>query len=347
MLDPQQSWFVEPGANALDQWNRESIATLIAEMRRATGARVFVATNDRAGVVLLESLAQLSAQNAPAGALLVSPNLFEQTPAPGEPGVFAPAVNFTTLPVFLFVPERSVMRLRAAELADAFAAGGAPVWLERLADARDRFFFRPDATPTEAALGAELAARITRALPRLAASTPAAPPSRPTATVAATHSPAASPAAPTRVLLPYRGALENPGLSRPDLDGNTQDLADYRGRVVLLNFWASWCPPCVHEIPSMARVQERLRAQGFAILAVNLGENPADIRAFLERHPVNFPVLVDPDQAEPHRWRVFAFPTSYLLDKTGRIRFAVAGGIDWEETAALAAIEGLLAEPSP
>lgn len=69
----------------------------------------------------------------------------------------------------------------------------------------------------------------------------------------------------------------------------------------------------------------------FDILAVNLGEDKSSIETFLQQHPVNFSVLLDPGQTQPKQWKVFAFPTSYLLDKNGRIRYSVAGGIDWNE----------------
>ena len=118
------------------------------------------------------------------------------------------------------------------------------------------------------------------------------------------------------------------------------DLA--RGEVTLVNFWASWCPPCVHEMPSMSRLNDDYREQPFTILAINLGERIEDIQNFLQQHPVNFPVLLDPQQQLPRQWKVFAFPTSYIIDKQGRIRYSVAGGIDWTSDEAKRAIQGLL-----
>jgi len=98
----------------------------------------------------------------------------------------------------------------------------------------------------------------------------------------------------------------------------------------LINFWASWCSPCIHEIPSMTKLQDTFGSNLISILAINLGEEKGSIETFLAHHPVNFTVLLDPGQSQPKRWKVFAFPTSYLLDKEGIIRYTVAGAIDWD-----------------
>ena len=146
----------------------------------------------------------------------------------------------------------------------------------------------------------------------------------------------------TGSLREYTGQFRPPDFSLVDLSGQQHSLAGHRGKVVLINFWASWCPPCVHEMPSMSRLNDDYREQPFTILAINLGERIEDIQNFLQQHPVNFPVLLDPQQQLPRQWKVFAFPTSYIIDKQGRIRYSVAGGIDWTSDEAKRAIQGLL-----
>jgi thiol-disulfide isomerase/thioredoxin len=146
-----------------------------------------------------------------------------------------------------------------------------------------------------------------------------------------------------RELAPYTGAAQPPALVLKDLAGQTHDLGAYRGKVVVLNFWATWCPPCVREMPSMQKLSERLRDRPFVMLAVNMGESDDEIRAFLGRVPVSFPILPDRDGSVLKRWRVFAFPTSFVLDPEGRIRLAAFGEVDWEDPAERAKIEALFA----
>jgi thiol-disulfide isomerase/thioredoxin len=136
-----------------------------------------------------------------------------------------------------------------------------------------------------------------------------------------------------------------PALNLPALAGGQLDLAQMRGRVVLVNFWAVWCPPCRKEMPSMARLADRLAGRPFTLLGVNVGESPEEIQAFLKEVPVNFPIALDAEGARLKPWQVFAFPTSYVVDKRGRIRLGLFGSIEWDSPEAVARLEALLAEP--
>lgn len=142
--------------------------------------------------------------------------------------------------------------------------------------------------------------------------------------------------------LPARPA---PALALPALDGGGVTLADLRGRVVLVNFWAVWCPPCRKEMPSMGRLADRLAGKPFTILGVNVGETPEEIRAFLRQVPVNFPIVLDSEGANLKAWSVFAFPTSYVVDKKGQLRLGLFGSIEWDDPDAVARLEALIAEP--
>lgn len=151
---------------------------------------------------------------------------------------------------------------------------------------------------------------------------------------------AAAGAAPLREL----PASAAPELTLPDMEGVPVSVESLRGRVVLVNFWAVWCPPCRKEMPSMARLAKQLADQPFTILGVNVGESPEEIQAFLRQVPVNFPILLDREARYLKPWRVFAFPTSYVLDKQGRFRLGLFGSIEWDDPHAVARIKALLAE---
>ena len=141
-----------------------------------------------------------------------------------------------------------------------------------------------------------------------------------------------------------RPATLAPELKAQDLAGATKTLADYRGKVVLLNFWASWCPPCLREMPSMERLRVKMAGRPLAVVALDSAETRADVDAFLAKMQVGFPILLDPDGSNTKRWKVFALPTTFLLDASGRIRYVLTGPTEWDEGEALAKIEALLAE---
>jgi len=121
-----------------------------------------------------------------------------------------------------------------------------------------------------------------------------------------------------------------PSLALRDLQGKEHKLADYRGKVVLLNFWATWCDPCREEMPSMQRLQDKLAGQPFAILAIDYGEGAARISDFLKKIPVRFTVLLDRDTSAATAWKVKVLPTTLVLDPQQRIRYSVVGDLEWD-----------------
>jgi thiol-disulfide isomerase/thioredoxin len=133
-----------------------------------------------------------------------------------------------------------------------------------------------------------------------------------------------------RELKPYKGG-ETPPLELRDLDGKMQNLQDYRGKVVLVNFWATWCPPCRAEMPSMQRLRAKLAGKPFVILAVDMGEAGEQVRAYLKEIKVDFTVPMDTGGKALKQWKVFAFPTSYLVDPDGKIRYALFGSMEWDD----------------
>ena len=120
-----------------------------------------------------------------------------------------------------------------------------------------------------------------------------------------------------------------------DLDGKEHKLSDYRGKVVFLNFWATWCPPCRAEIPSMGRLNEVMGSKDFVILAVNADENIKDLEAFVKEVPHNFTVLSDADGKIQNLYKVFKFPETFVIDRQGNIVEHIIGARDWSSTEAL------------
>jgi thiol-disulfide isomerase/thioredoxin len=138
--------------------------------------------------------------------------------------------------------------------------------------------------------------------------------------------------------------------SLADLKGNSHALADYRGKVVVVNFWASWCSPCITEIPSLRDLQEQLAAKPVVILAVNYMEGKFKVHKFTGMVEMPFQVLLDPDGATFKAWGAEVLPTSFLLDAEGRVRHWVQGPIEWTSPEVVDTLEALLREggaPAP
>jgi thiol-disulfide isomerase/thioredoxin len=143
-------------------------------------------------------------------------------------------------------------------------------------------------------------------------------------------------------LKPWTGNAAPPELALRGLDGREHRLSDYRGKVVVLNFWATWCEPCREEMPSMQRLQERLAGKPFAILAVDFGEGEARIKAFLEQLPLKFTILLDRDGGAARAWRVRVLPVSFVIGADQKIRYSVVGDADWSSPGVEGTIRKLL-----
>lgn len=102
--------------------------------------------------------------------------------------------------------------------------------------------------------------------------------------------------------------------------GKMESLKQYRGKVVYLDFWASWCGPCRQSLPLLNGLRKELKSKGFEVIAVNLDENLSDAKDFLNQFPVTYPVLLDPKGQVPTHYKLPGMPTSYLLDRNGRIQ---------------------------
>jgi len=134
-----------------------------------------------------------------------------------------------------------------------------------------------------------------------------------------------------------------PALRLVDLNGRSHDIEALGGRTLLVTFWASWCRPCVEEMPALERLKTRFADRPFALLAVDAGDTESAARAFVARQQLSLEVLVDEPGDTTRAWGVKVLPSAFLIDTRGRIRARYLGPYDWDSSEAIGTIEGLLA----
>jgi len=142
--------------------------------------------------------------------------------------------------------------------------------------------------------------------------------------------------------------IQAPDFQLEDMDGEKYSLESYRGKVVILNFWATWCPPCRREIPSMEALHQAFRDEAFAILAINEWETEDHVFAFMGQLAVEpgFPILFDLDSEVAQSFGVKGLPTTLLLDPQGRIVYRAVGGRDFDHPEVKKTIRALLPDAS-
>ncbi|MDH5445119.1 MAG: TlpA family protein disulfide reductase [Gammaproteobacteria bacterium] len=345
LVDLFNTNFLPVAASSMEKIPASQISLLIDSAYQKTGKNIFLLTAGRGAVPVLRGTRHWQLNKLHpfelSGVIMVGPKLFVETPDPGLEGKLLPIVTASNLPLYILQPAQSPWFWKLPTLVKGLEQSGSDAFIQRLDNIRDRFFFRPDAVSKEH--------EATKALPKLLQQASQLLLQLPNKTRKAVTKSLASPSVregkKDLKLQVYKGNPIPPPLALNDLSDNKLDIKDLQGQVVLVNFWASWCPPCVHEMPSMARLMNRFKRQGFTILAVNMAEDKRTIHHFINnRVKINFPVIMDKDGTALRQWKVFAFPTSYLLDRHGVIRFAVFGSIDWDSSEIVSTISELIAE---
>lgn len=132
-----------------------------------------------------------------------------------------------------------------------------------------------------------------------------------------------------------------PDFALRDLNGNYVSVSAQRGKAVVLNFWATWCPPCRDEMPSLNSLHNRFKDRGLVVLGVAAGSSGTEVRNFIKKSPLDYTVLLEGMEAS-RLYNVYSIPTTFLIDKKGFIRERLAGEVDWTSPEAIRKIEELL-----
>jgi len=141
---------------------------------------------------------------------------------------------------------------------------------------------------------------------------------------------------------------EAPPLDVVDLQGVRHTMRGLRGKVVVINFWASWCPPCREEMPSLTRMYNTLKGKGVVLLAVSIDEDRNALEGFLRKTPLNFPVVHDSNGRWAAAYKVYTYPTTFIIDRYGVVRRYLLGSQEWDSGALLEELGRLLdADNSP
>ena len=144
-------------------------------------------------------------------------------------------------------------------------------------------------------------------------------------------------------LKPYPENAATPVLKLEDLQGKVHDLADYKGHVVLVQFWATYCTPCRKEMPSMNKLIKKMGDVPFKILAVDMGESKEEVTRFVNEVKPEFTILMDETGESISAWRVFAAPSNFIVDPQGKIRYTLFGGVEWDSAELVTQLKALAA----
>ena len=341
-VDLLDSYFIERTPTNIRGLTGEGVASVLEHANQQ--GRPFVAVSSgRMSLPLLRGARLWQLENKPEKGIgnlqqvvTFFPNVFDAPKKAGDVPELFPIVSSSSLPITVIQPTEGAFKWKLPDIINALQANGSQVAVVAASHARDWYFVKDDGNDLEKQAAASIADRFEVWLKagQVAIDTRFKPVEQ-LATKRATVS------LKGLVQIANRAAAN---FELTDISGKTIHLTDKRGKVILLNFWASWCAPCVKEIPSMNRLAESFDRDQFEIVSVNFKESPETIAAFFKQVQVDFPVLIDLQGKVANQYEIFAFPSSFIIDAHGNLRYSVNAAIEWDEPQIKSVIDSLITD---
>jgi len=332
-----EALFLPNGAPRMRQLDGSLVAELVAQAHATSGKRILLAGDSYATLPVLAGARQWQQRHDSdylVGAVLFTPYAYASVPPLGNSPEYMPIVDATNIPLLIFQGQNSATRHRFDELLERLRGHGSAVYTRSVPGVMSLFFESP-ATAAMRDGAAPIPRTLRQMLPLLERHrVPRDPvPMRNTLTTDSGID---------IYLRKFTADLRPAPLDLDDVSGKRIIRNDFTGKVTMINFWATWCGPCVEEIPSLNRLRQKLADRPFELISINFAEDRQTVASFLERVEVDFPVLLDVDGDYAHRWRVVTYPSTFVIDSQGLIRYGVNAAIDWDDPEILPKLEALM-----
>ncbi len=310
-------------------------------MHKKTNKRITLLTRSYGAIPVLRAARQWQLKNPETrnfylnGAILYSPELYSKVPALGLEPEFVDIVGATNIPLMIFQGGKRGNRWQVEKLLARLQAGGADVYFRILKGVTGVFYSGDRKATTLEQI--KLMPKKIKATIKLLAKTKkpqqAAPLKIKTKVQASSLD---------IKLKAYKANPKPPSLDLLDVFGKRYIKNNYKNKVTVVNFWATWCPPCVQEIPSLNNLRQIMAKEKFELISVNYAEDKAAILNFMKKVNVDFPVLLDPSGKEASKWNVLVFPSTFVIAPDGKIKYGVNAAIHWDDPEVVHALKALL-----
>jgi len=337
-IDLAEALFLPHSTEQMRAFTGKYVADLIEAAHQETGKNILLSARSYGAIPLLRGVRLWQTRKPDSayvvGAILFSPDLYTTVPSLGVDPEYVPITSATNIPIMIFQDGIRGNRWYVQHLIETLMKGGSQPMLKILPGVSALFFTEDDAPETLKAI-ADLPNDIKASI-QLLAKLPA-----PTAPAPMTKQFKAMGSGIDNRLKPFKGEFLPYSLDLKDALGNRYHREDYKGQITVVNFWATWCPPCVQEIPSLNRMREKMQGTPFELISVNYAESPTTIKEFLNKVDVNFPVLLDETGKVSVHWKVIAFPSTFVIGPDGKIHYGVNAAIHWDSPEVIRAIKDL------
>jgi thiol-disulfide isomerase/thioredoxin len=343
VADLHSSYMVPKYRSSINRFDVDDLLELITNAKEKSFKNIFFLTSGRGAQLALKIAYQWQLKNPNSrllkGHIFHSPHLIDGKPDLGA-GVaqYVNIAKVSNLPIYILLPQFGTKFLRGNEITNELKQGGSSVFVHRLTGVHGGFHMRRErdlSKPDIKARGnlADTYQNATQLMKTMRTPKILTADKDLKTNAKVTFS--------EPVLQKYHGKQQLP-LKLKTLDDKVVDINDYKNQVLLINFWASWCNPCITEIPSLVRLQKKFKGQDFKIITINIGESKDRIVKFVKKVGLSLPVLLDNDGKATKDWGVYAYPSNFLIDREGVIRYGYRGALEWDGQSIVDTIKTLL-----
>ena len=332
-----ESLFLPQSTVSLKQLDGTYIADVIEYAYKTTGKRIIVAGDSYAtGSALLGAHEWQRRQHTDRyliGAVLFTPYTYAYIPPLGMEPEYLPIVSATNIPLMIYQAKGSATIGQFELLVNKLQQHNNPVYTRFVPNVMSLFYQEPPTAEMQLQAKA-LPGNIKMMIAVLEKhDVPARPiPLQASATIKSGID---------VLLKKYKGENGPIPIELKDIDGNTVSKDDFAGQVTIINFWATWCPPCIEEIPSLNRLNKKLAGSSFELISINYAEDNKTIAEFMKSVNVEFPVLLDKNGKFAKQWNVISYPSTFIIDSKGVIQYGVNAAIEWDDPEVIQKLKAL------
>lgn len=333
-----QSLFLPLGSTSIKNMTGKHVADLIEYAHKKTGKKIIVAGDSYATISALLGAHQWQKRNQTKpyliGAVLFSPYTYAFIPPLGQLPEYMPIISATNIPIMIYQAKNNGNIGQFDSLVEKLQSHGNPVYT-RITPKVMSLFYEEEPTAQMLLQVKPLPINIKKMI-----------------SVLEKHSVPSQPVALKKTkenksgidiyLKDYRGAITPIAINLNDAYGKPVVKNNFKGKVTVINFWATWCPPCVQEIPSLNRLKKKMQGLPFELISINYAEDKKTILDFMKKIKVDFPVLLDKDGSFARKWNVITYPSTFVIDKQGKIKYGVNAAIEWDSPEFITKLKSLL-----
>lgn len=344
-VDFSEALFQPRSSNFMRNLDAQYLTDLIVAAHERTKKKVVLVTRAYGAIPVVRGATLWQQQNIGknylSGAILFSPDFFASIPELGLDPNYLPITSQSTIPMFIYQGGRRGSAWQFPRLLKKLTKTNQHIYFKLMPDVSG-IFYRNDLDPASTNMLKNIPAELPGIIRLLHQTEGGQPP------VAYKQDTVVHSARMDIELKPFKGNSTPIPFTLKDINGHSISLfsqakpGELNGRVTVVNFWATWCPPCIEEIPSLNRLKQKMQGKPFKLISINYAESKKLISDFLKRVNVEFPVLLDRKGKVSAEWNVIAFPSTFVIGPDGKIHYGINAAITWDDPNVIKKLNALM-----